>query len=42
MIGQWQEKPSMIFSTQEHQQDLVYLSSQLSLVQLEKAPHTVS
>ncbi|MBU7558990.1 MobQ family relaxase [Levilactobacillus brevis] len=34
-IAQWQENPPRVFSTQEHQQGLAYLSGQLSLDQLE-------
>ena len=34
-IAQWQEKPPRVFTTQEHQQGLAYLSGQLSLDQLE-------
>ena len=34
-IAQWQAKPPQVFSSQEHQQGLAYLSGQLSLDQLE-------
>ncbi|MCP9313506.1 MobA/MobL family protein [Liquorilactobacillus satsumensis] len=34
-MEQWQEKPPKVFSTQEHQLGLAYLSGQLSLDQLE-------
>ncbi|MGA3390769.1 MobQ family relaxase [Lactiplantibacillus pentosus] len=34
-IAQWQENPPRVFTTQEHQQGLAYLSGQLSLDQLE-------
>jgi len=34
-MKQWQEKPPKVFSTQEHQLGLAYLSGQLSLDQLE-------
>ena len=34
-VAQWQEKPPRVFSTQEHQLGLAYLSGQLSLDQLE-------
>ena len=34
-ISQWQENPPRVFSTQEHQQGLAYLSGQLSLDRLE-------
>ena len=34
-IAQWQENPPRVFSTQEHQQGLAYLSGQLSLDRLE-------
>lgn len=34
-IAQWQENPPRVFSPQEHQQGLAYLSGQLSLDQLE-------
>lgn len=34
-IEQWQENPPQVFSPQEHQQGLAYLSGQLSLDQLE-------
>ena len=34
-ITQWQENPPQVFSPQEHQQGLAYLSGQLSLDQLE-------
>ena len=34
-IAQWQAKPPKVFSPQEHQQGLAYLSGQLSLDQLE-------
>ncbi len=34
-IEQWQANPPQVFSTQEHQQGLAYLSGQLSLDQLE-------
>ena len=34
-IAQWQAKPPQVFSPQEHQQGLAYLSGQLSLDQLE-------
>ncbi|MGA3387044.1 MobQ family relaxase [Lactiplantibacillus pentosus] len=34
-MEQWQEKPLKVFSTQEHQLGLAYLSGQLSLDQLE-------
>jgi hypothetical protein len=34
-IAQWQANPPQVFSTQEHQQGLAYLSGQLSLDQLE-------
>ncbi|GAB5055749.1 MobQ family relaxase [Companilactobacillus alimentarius] len=33
--AQWQENPPRVFTTQEHQQGLAYLSGQLSLDQLE-------
>ena len=34
-MAQWQENPPRVFSTQEHQLGLAYLSGQLSLDQLE-------
>ncbi|MBU7478921.1 MULTISPECIES: MobQ family relaxase [Lactiplantibacillus] len=34
-MGQWQSNPPQVFSTQEHQLGLAYLSGQLSLDQLE-------
>ncbi|MGN8168117.1 MobQ family relaxase [Lactiplantibacillus plantarum] len=34
-IAQWQKNPPRVFTTQEHQQGLAYLSGQLSLDQLE-------
>ncbi|MBU7555798.1 MULTISPECIES: MobQ family relaxase [Lactobacillaceae] len=34
-IAQWQENPPRVFSTQEHQQGLAYLSGQLSLDRIE-------
>ena len=34
-IAQWQENPPRVFTTQEHQQGLAYLTGQLSLDQLE-------
>ena len=34
-VAQWQENPPRVFSTQEHQLGLAYLSGQLSLDQLE-------
>lgn len=34
-IAQWQAKPPQVFSSQEHQQGLAYLSGQLSLDQLD-------
>ena len=34
-IAQWQAKPPQVFSSQEHQQGLAYLSGQLSLDKLE-------
>ena len=34
-IEQWQVNPPQVFSPQEHQQGLAYLSGQLSLYQLE-------